>query len=133
MKLLAGASIAVLLAGFLIAGGLLVATRGSKSLVCPELRVGVASDIRRLLQTGGPYLQTGGGSCSFFLALVDNDIVAYKVNQPTCQLNLKRDHWECGGTTVDASSLEQYHVSIRNVKGFDAVFVDLRPPLTSTT
>jgi hypothetical protein len=133
MKLLAGASVAVLLAGFLIAGGLLVATRGSKSTVCPELRVGVASDIRRLLQTGGPYLQTGGGRCSFFLALEDNDIVAYKTTQPSCTLMLKRDHWECNGATIGASQLEQYPVSIRNVKGFDAVFVDLRPPVTSTT
>jgi len=134
IKLLAGATVAVLLVGLFIAGGALVATRGSKSLVCPELNIGAASDIRGLLQDGGPYFQTGGASCSFYLALDDGDIVAYKVKQPDgCTLLLKRDHWECGSRTVDASTLAQYPVSIRTVDNRDAVIVDLRPASAATT
>jgi hypothetical protein len=134
IKLIVGATVAVLLAGFLIAGAALVATRGSKSIVCPELNIGAASDIRKTLQSGGPYFQTGGASCSFFLALDDGDIVAYKVKQPRgCTLLLKRDHWECGGETIDAGELAQYPVSIQTVADIDAVVVDLRPPPAATT
>jgi hypothetical protein len=143
IKLIAGATLAVLFGGFLIAGGALVATRGAKSPVCPELNVGSAADIRRTLETGGPYPQSGGGSCTFWLALDDNDIVAYKAGQPSgCTLKLKRDHWECGGKTVDPSTLAQYPVAIRTVHDVDAVIVDLRPapptpsagaPTTTTT
>ena len=128
IKLIAGATVAVLLAGSLIALGAWIATSGSSSPVCPELNVGSAADIRRTLENGGPYLQSGGGSCSFWLALDDNDIVAYKVGQPTgCTLKLRRDHWECGGETVDPSTLAQYPVAIRTVHDIDAVIVDLRP------
>jgi hypothetical protein len=140
VKLIVGATVAVLLAGFLIAGAALVATRGAKSPVCPLLNVGSAADIRRTLEHGGPYLQAGGGSCTFWLALDDNDIVAYKAGQPQgCTLKLKRDHWECGGRTVDPSSLAQYPVSIQTIQSIDAVIVDLRPvlaptaPMTTTT
>jgi hypothetical protein len=140
IKLIAGATVAVLLAGFLIAGAALVATRGAKSPVCPELTVGSAADIRRTLQNGGPYPQSGGGACTFWLALYDNDIVAYKVGQPSgCTLKLKRDHWECDGQTIDAADLAQYPVAIQTINDIDAVIVDLRPipaatePTTTTT
>jgi hypothetical protein len=134
IKLLVGATVAVLMAGFLIAGGILVATRGSKSTACPELNVGPASGIRRTLVNGGPTFQTGGAGCGFWLALADNDIVAYKVKQPSgCTLQLERDHWECGGTTVAAEDLAQYPIETRTIEGSDAVFVDLRPTLPPST
>jgi hypothetical protein len=134
VKLIVAATLAVLMAGFLIAGAALVATRGSKSLVCPELNIGAAADVRKTLQNGGPYFQTGGAACSFYLALDDGDIVAYKVKQSRgCTLLLKRDHWECGGEVVPASELDQYPVSIRTVADIDAVIVDLRPPLPGST
>ena len=116
-------------AGFLIAGGALVATRGGGNIVCNQLTVGDAGDLRSTLQNGGPYFQTGGASCGFWLAIDDNDIVAYKVKQPDgCTLKLKRDHWECGGATVAASDLAQYPVSFQKIDNKDAVIVDLRPP-----
>jgi hypothetical protein len=135
IKLLVGATIGVLMAGFLIAGGILVATRGSQSLVCPELNTGSAAEIRRTLQNGGPTFQSSGGaSCSFYFALVDNDIVAYRNRQPQgCTLRLQRDHWECDGETVEEVDLAQYPVSIRRVGEIDSVFVDLRPPGTTST
>ena len=132
IKLIVGATVAVLLAGFLIAGAALVATRGAKSPVCPQLNVGSASDIRRTLEGGGPYPQSGGGACTFWLALADDDIVAYKAGQPEgCTLKLKRDHWECGGRTVQPETLAQYPVSIQTVNTIDAVIVDLRPAPTT--
>ncbi len=137
VKLIVGATVAVLLAGFFIAGAVLVATRSRGSLVCPSLNVGSASEIRRTLTNGGPIFQTGGASCGFYLALVDGDIVAYKAKQPTCTLRLKRDHWECGGRVVPDDELTQYPVAIQTVHGIDAVIVDLRPvragPTTTTT
>jgi hypothetical protein len=127
-KLIVAATLAVLVAGFLIAGGALIATRGGGNVVCNELRIGSAADLRRTLQNGGPYFQTGGASCGFWLAIDDNDIVAYKVKQPDgCTLLLKRDHWECGGRTVPASELAQYPVTIQSVDKIDAAIVDLRP------
>ncbi|HEY5171800.1 MAG TPA: hypothetical protein VIK54_08755, partial [Acidimicrobiia bacterium] len=97
IKLIVGATVGVLLAGFLIAGAAFIATRSTGSVVCGQLNIGSATDVRQTLQNGGPYFQTGGAGCGFWLALADGDIVAYKVEQPqTCALKLKGDHWECG-------------------------------------
>ena len=138
IKVIVGATLAVLIAGGLIAIGIYTATQGGKTTACPELNVGRVSDIRRLLQNGGPYPQTGGGACTFYLALDDNDIVAYKALQPSgCTLRLKRDHWECGGRRIEPQVLAQYPVTLRNVDNVDAVIVDLRPvpagPTTTAT
>ena len=80
IKLLAAATIGVLLAGFLIAGAALVATRGSENIVCPQLQVGSATDVRKTLQNGGPYFNTGGAQCGFWLALDNDNIVAYTLD-----------------------------------------------------
>jgi hypothetical protein len=137
IKLLVSATVAVLLAGFLIAGGILVATRGGKSTVCPQLNIGAAVDIRRTLLNGGPVFQTGGAECGFWLALADGEVVAYKVTQSaggaSCTLKLKRDHWECDGQVVEPNDLAQYPVTTRTIDKIDAVIVDLRPPVKSTT
>jgi hypothetical protein len=137
IKLLAAATVGVLLAGFFIAGAALIATRGSGNVVCGQLDIGSATDIRNTLDNGGPYFQTGGAGCGFWLALADGDIVAYKVtqaqNSQNCSLKLKRDHWECGATTVDPADLAQYPVSIQTVGQTDSVVIDLLPPGTITT
>lgn len=136
IKLIASATVAVLLVGFFIAGAALIATRGSGSVVCGQLNIGSASDVRQKLQDGGPYFQTGGAKCGFWLALQDGDIVAYKVEQPDgCTLQLKRDGWKCGDRTkIDATTLTAYPVSIQTFGTTDAVIVDLVPPgLESTT
>ena len=139
-KLIAGATVAVLFAGLLIAGATWFATRGADSPVCPLLNIGSAAGIRNGLEQGGPYPQTGGGGCTFWLALVDGDIVAYKARQPgECTLRWRRDHWDCGGERVAAAGLAEYPVTIRTVGDSDAVFVDLRvrpaptAPTTTTT
>ncbi|HET9728366.1 MAG TPA: hypothetical protein VFR41_03045 [Acidimicrobiia bacterium] len=134
IKVLVGATLAVLMAGFLIAGGLLIATRGSKNIRCGQLNLGSATNIRQTLQSEGAELRSGGGSCSFWIALDQGDIVAYRVNQPGCVLQLKDQgrRWECGGRTLQAADLTQYPVSIQRVGSVDSVVVDLGPT-TSTT
>jgi hypothetical protein len=133
IKVLIGATVAVLLLGFFVAGAALVTTRGKGGIECGQLNIGLASGIRSQLD-GGPYPQTGGGSCTFWLALDNGNIVAYKAIQPSgCTLKWKLNHWECGGDTIDAASLAQYPVSIQTAQGVDAVIVNLGTPPTTTT
>ena len=136
IKLIASATVAVLLVGFFIGGAILIGTRGAKNVECGQFNIGSASDVRQKLQDGGPYFTTGGAGCGFWLALQDGDIVAYKVEQPEqCPLQLKRDGWKCGDRTgIDPATLATYPVSIQTFGTTDAVIVDLVPPgLTSTT
>ncbi len=136
IKLLVGATVGVLLTGFLIAGAALVATRGAKSVSCNQLNIGSAADIRKRLDTQGPQFISNGASCAFWLALDDGDITAYKVSQPSGCTLLLRDRatrWECGGETRDPSTLARYPVSIRRLGQIDSVFVDLRPPAPAST
>jgi len=131
IKLIAGATVAVLLVGLFIFGALLIGTRGSRDITCGQLNIGSAADIRRTLENGGPYFQSGGAGCGFWLALDDNDVVAYKVQQrfadgSTCQLKYKRDHWECNQQLIEPGPLEQYPVSIQTISDLDALIIDLR-------
>ena len=134
IKIVIGAAIAVLLLGFFIAGAALVTTRGSKGIECShQLNIGLATDIRDTL-ANGPYFQTGGGRCGFWLALDNGDIVAYKAAQPSgCTLKWKLDRWGCGDITRPASSLAKYPLSIRTVNGVDVVIVNLGAPIPTTT
>jgi hypothetical protein len=125
------------MAGFLIAGGIFVATRGGKSTVCPQLNIGAVAEIRRILVNGGPTFQTGGAGCGFWLALADGEVVAYKVTQRVagvdCTLKLKRDHWECDGNVVAPDDLARYPAETKTIDKIDALIVDLRPPVPPTT
>jgi hypothetical protein len=133
IKIIIGASIAVLLLGFFIAGAALVTTRGSKGIECGQLDVGLATDIRSTL-ANGPNFTTGGGRCGFWLALDNGDIVAYKAVQPSgCTLKWKFDRWGCGDLTLPPSSLAKYPVSIQTVNGVDVVIVNLGTPAPSST
>lgn len=134
IKVIVGATVAVLLVGFFIFGAMIVTTRGGQGVQCGRLNIGLATDVRNNLNDG-PYFQTGGGHCGFWLALDNAAIVAYKAEQPSgCTAQLKRDHWDCGGRTIPAQRLAQYPVSITTVNGVDAVIVNLGTPApTSTT
>jgi hypothetical protein len=133
IKIVVGATIAVLLVGFFIAGAALVTTRGQGGVECGQLNLGLASGVRAPLENG-PYPQTGGGRCTFWLALDNGNIVAYKAIQPQgCTAKWKLDHWECGGNAIEASSLAQYPVSIRTLSGVDSVIVNLGSPEPSST
>jgi hypothetical protein len=133
VKVIIGATVAVLLVGLFIFGALMMTTGGSGSTTCSSrLRIGLASGVRNNLDRG-PYFQTGGGDCGFFFALENDDIVAYKVVQPSgCTAKWTFDHWECSGRRIAASRLAEYPVSIRTQNGVDTLFVNLAPPPTST-
>ena len=133
IKVLVGATIAVLLLGGFIAGAAIVTTSGSKGVECGQLTVGLASDIRNNLEGGGPYFVTGGARCGFWLALQNGDIVAYKALQPSgCTLKLRLDHWSCGSETAPVARIAQYPLSIQTVHSEDALIVNLGTPATST-
>jgi hypothetical protein len=133
IKVIVGATIAVLFVGFFIFGAMMMTTGGGSGPTCPRLNIGLASDVRNTLNNG-PYFQTGGGNCGFTLALDNGDIAAYKVQQPSgCTAQWKFDHWDCSGRRVAASSLAKYPVSIVTKNGVDTVVVDLRPPAPRTT
>ena len=133
IKVIVGATVAVLLVGLFIFGAILVTTRGGSGIQCGQLNIGAATGVRNNLENG-PYFQTGGGRCGFWLALENGDIVAYKAVQPSgCTVQLKLDHWDCGGRTIPARRLARYPVSITTVKGVDAVVVNLGTPAPSST
>jgi hypothetical protein len=133
IKVLVGATIAVLLLGGFIAGAAIVTTRGSKGVECGQLDIGLATDVRNNLNEG-PYFVTGGARCSFWLALDNGDIVAYKAVQPSgCTLVLKPNHWDCGSRTIAVDDIVQYPLSIQTVHSVDAVIVNLGTPAPSST
>jgi hypothetical protein len=133
VKVIVGATVAVLLVGAFIFGAMMMTTGGGSGPTCPRLNIGLATDVRNTLGNG-PYFQTGGGNCGFTLALANGDIVAYKVLQPSgCTAQWKFDHWECSGRRIAASKLAKYPVSIQTKSGVDTVVVDLRPPAPRTT
>jgi hypothetical protein len=133
IKLIAGATVAVLLVGFFIAGAMIVTTRGSSGPSCGQLDIGLASGVRSDIEHG-PLFQTGGGDCGFWLALDNGDITAYRAIQPSgCTLDWQGDHWDCGGRTLTADELRQYPVSIQTRNGVDTVVVNLGTPAPSST
>ena len=116
VKLIVVATIAVLLAGFVIGAGLFV-----------------ADSIRDDLDHG-PFFQTGGANCGFWMSLDEGDIVAYKVEQPDgCTLNVSREKFVCGDQPADLATLAQYPVSIETIDDVDTVLVDLTDRPESTT
>lgn len=133
VKVIVGATVAVLLVGFFIFGAMMMTTGGGSSPTCVPLNIGLATDVRNTLENG-PYFQTGGGRCGFTLALANGDIVAYKVVQPSgCTALWRFDHFECSGRRIAAARLAQYPVSIQTVNSVDTVVVNLGTPPTSTT
>jgi len=132
VKVIAGATVAVLLVGFFIFGAMMMTTGGS-SPTCGQLNTGSAAGIRDTLENG-PYFQSGGGRCGFFFALENDNIVAYRVQQPSgCTALWKFDHWECDGRTIAASRLAEYPVSIQTVHDVDTVVVNLGTPAPRST
>ena len=132
VKVIVGATIAVLLVGFFIFGAMMMTTGGS-SPTCGQLNVGSAAGIRDTLRNG-PYFQSGGGRCGFFFALENDNIVAYKVEQPSgCTALWKFDHWECDGRRISPAKLAKYPLSIQTVNNVDTVVVNLGSPAPSTT
>jgi hypothetical protein len=133
IKLIAAATVAVLLAGFVIAAGIYVATDSGSGPTCGELTYD-AADIRDRLEQSGPELRAIGGGCSFWLALDESDIVAYKVREAgrDCVLEYKSE-FECGGEQVDLATIGRYPTRIVTRNEEDVLVIDLRPPSATST
>ncbi|MDZ4827410.1 MAG: hypothetical protein SGJ13_13255 [Actinomycetota bacterium] len=132
IKLIISATVAVLLAGGLIAIGLLVATNDSGA-ECGSIAAGEADDVLDRLEAG-PFYLSGGGECSFWLALDDGDVVAYRVRQPQgCTLDQRLREFVCNGEPVDTAELSQYPVRIVTRAEVDVFVVDLDPLPATTT
>jgi hypothetical protein len=133
IKVIAGATVAILLVGFFIFGAMMMTTRGGSGPQCGQLNIGLATDVRNNLENG-PYFQTGGGRCGFTLALENDNIVAYRVEQPSgCTALWKFDHWECDGRRISSAKLAKYPLSIQTVNDVDTVVVNLGSPAPTTT
>src|SRR5262249_54936268 len=105
VKVIVAATLAVLAFGGLIFAGIYFSTRGGKSPQCGQLSLGSAESVRReITDAGGPWFQTGGGSCSFWLALNGGQIVAYKLHIPgrDCTVTWSGSY-RCGGEVVAES------------------------------
>jgi hypothetical protein len=128
VRLIVFAALLVLLAGALIAAGLMAATGGAKSPTCPRLRLGAIDSIREQVQDGGPFFTTGGGQCGFWVALDGSDVVAYKlhVSGRDCTVRFRNDRYTCGDETIPSANLAKYPTAIETVDGIDTLFVDLR-------
>jgi hypothetical protein len=136
VKLMLAATAAVLIAGFVIAAGILVATNTGDRVSCGRLPIGDADSIREDLEQGGPFFQTGGADCSFWLALDEGDIVAYRTEQAGgCTLNISRESFVCGSEPVDVATLARFPVAIETRDEVDTVIVDLtdRPTPSSSS
>jgi hypothetical protein len=132
-KLIIAATVAVLLAGFVIGAGLFVAANDGDRTSCGRYPIGPADSLREDLERS-PSFQTGGAACAFWLALDEGDIVAYKVDQPgDCELNISREQFVCDDEAVDTATLDQYPVSIETIDDIDTVVVDLNPRTEDST
>ena len=134
LKVLAIATAAVLFTGVVIAAFIYAAVNtGNDQAPCGRLPVGALTGIADDVEQG-PFFQTGGGSCSFWLSLDDEgEIVAYKLDQPDgCELNVEDNQFVCDEIVMDPADLVQYPVTIEERDGVDYVIVDLTESSVAT-
>jgi hypothetical protein len=127
IRLIAFAAFLVLVAGGLIAVGLLTAMGSSDAPTCGRLPLGSAESLRTELQNG-PLIRSGGGQCAFYLALDGGDFVAYRQRDPDrdCTVHFRDDRYWCDDEPVASADLATYPTTIESVDGVDTVVVDLR-------
>jgi hypothetical protein len=115
LRIVLGATIAVLLGGVVIAAAILAITSGGG---VPNIRrpqpFGLAADSRERIREGGPVNFAGlSGDTGFWLALEDGRLVALPVRQPKpldCTLRWRGslDTFTCDGKPVTTRDLARY-------------------------
>ncbi len=139
LKFLSAAVTAVLLVGFFVGGALLMVTNRSGSAECGLFNAGDGAAIEERLAEGGPYFVTGGGNCSFWLAIDDGEVVAVKprIAGRDCSVRWRAslDAWVCGGDEVSFGKLARYPTREGTGDVDGALLVDFgdRPATTTTT
>ena len=135
-RILVFATLAVVVAGLLVAAVLLIATgRGGSPTRYEPFEAGAAKDIERLLKDGGPYYVADpfGGQRSILFALEDGDVVALSTLVPNttgCHVRIKNEgktFVDCHGDILKSEELDRFVVTTKpNSNGTDILYVDLR-------
>ncbi len=137
LKFLSAALTAFLLAGAFVGGAIYMVTNRSGSTECGLFVAGDAADIGERLDDGGPYFVTGGGNCSFWLALDDGDVVAVRprIEDRDCSVRWRAslDAWVCDGQEVEFDDLARYPTSLGTGDVDGALLVDFRDPASTST
>jgi hypothetical protein len=134
-KLLIGATVAVLVAGLIIAAAILLVTGRAKTPGLDKpIPFGIASSLRAKVKEGGPILFAGTtGDTGFWLILEDGRLVALDVQKPTektCNIKFRSSldaFTDCHGRKVTPESMARFRTSVPkrgDQKGF--FLVDLR-------
>jgi hypothetical protein len=142
LRLLLITGAAVVVAGLLVAAGILVATNTGKPNARKPLALGDAGTLQRSTAKGGPvYFANPFGGTGFLLALEHNKLVALLPALPaetTCRVRWKgsiNSFVDCHNHKVGSTQLARFHTDIPNAGDQQGVLlVDLRrrePPLAS--
>ena len=115
IKLLLGATIAVLLAGVVIAAAILAVTsRGGTPNLKKPLPFGLESDVHARVRQGGPVNIAGlSGDDGFWVATEDHQLVALLVKQPkphACTLRWRgsKNTFTCDDRPVSSRNMARY-------------------------
>jgi hypothetical protein len=130
------ATVAVVVAGLLVAAVLLLATgRGTTPERYEPFEAGAAKSIRQNLKDEGPFYVADpfGGNRSILFALEDGDIVALSnvvPNTRDCRVTIKNEgkaFVDCNGDRLRSTELARYVTSTRpSSNGTTLLYVDLR-------
>jgi len=135
-KLLAASTVAVLVVGLLVAGGIWLLT-DTDAPECGVFNAGLASDIRARVEEGGPYFVSGGGNCGFLAALDGDELVAVRLRDPErgCEVRWQGENqgFRCGGEPIPLDDLSRYATSLGTGDLDGAFLVDFRSAGTAST
>lgn len=134
LKLVIGATFAVVVVGLLVAAAILVVTGRSKTPGNEKpIRFGFAKSLTTKVRDGGPVVFAGtSGDDGFWLALERGRLTALLVRQPgppPCSLRWRgsRDTFTCDGHPVRTTTLARYSTEIPAHGDDQGIFlVDLR-------
>lgn len=143
-RILIVATLAIVVAGLLIAGAILAVTsRSSPPRITKPVAFGDARSLHRQIADGGPVAYAGtSGDTGFWLALEHGELVALKIRKPgTADCNVRwrgsKDSFvDCTGRRIGVDQLARYPTHVPTHGGQKGLLlVDLRhtvPPPAGT-
>jgi hypothetical protein len=133
-KVPAISALAVLVTLALVVGAVMTVTSGRGSDTCGAVR-NDAAKLRERIAAVGPLFVNTGGSCSFWVALVGGDLVAYDTTIPgrDCVVDYDREAgtFRCGGAAVGLARLRPLRSEVRTEDAVEQFVVDLTPTTTT--
>ncbi|HEX5616001.1 MAG TPA: hypothetical protein VFZ83_12685 [Acidimicrobiia bacterium] len=132
-KLIAATAALIVVLGSVIAAGIYVATTSGDADACGIYNAGFASALAEEHEDAPSPPLSGGGSCSFILAVDGGTLVAVKptmtVDGEECGLVWRDndDAFRCGDAMVTLDEVDRYPTSILTAGEFEGDFIiDLR-------